>query len=423
MKQRITYPLDISAAIHLAARRRRHCNAFRITVSLKDAVCPQTLQKAVNQITPRFPSVIAGIHAGLFEYRLVPASEPPEIRPDTACLAPMSRRELHTCAVRFLYRDNEISAEFFHSLTDGHGGMVVLNTLVAVYLRLRYGCRIPVTALTLDPKQTPVRAELADDYLTYAGPRPRMPSQKAAYQLPGQAAESGIPQVTAHFYAADEIHAAAHRYGVSITTLLSAVMAASILKVQRMHGGGPQAIQIMVPVDLRKLFESGTLRNFALFALLRIQPTERPQTFEELARLCKTQIQEQAASEHMASVLAGNKKAAFFPLFRILPLPLKVLLLRAVHDLYGERSSCISLSNLGVFTLPEEMQEYVVGMDFLLTPRIKSPYNCGVVTYDGILSIHFTRLCQEPELETVFFSTLEQILRANMRGDTNDGAV
>ena len=411
MKYIKTFPLDNSAAIHLAARSRHHSNAFRITVSLKESVCPQTLQEAVARITPRFPSVIAGIRAGIFQYSLVPVRTPPSICHDTVCLAPMTQAEIKSCAVRFLYRGDQISAEFFHSLTDGYGGMVVLNTLAAEYLKLRYGCRIPVSAMTFDRSETPALAELSDDYLIYAGLHARPPRQEAAYQLPGRAVKSGIPQMTARFYSADEVSAAAHRYGVSVTTLLSAVMAASILRIQRSHGENGRAVQIMIPVNLRKLFNSCTLRNFALFALLRVQPDECTWTLEKLTRLCSAQMQEQNTADYMSAVMAGNKTAALFPLFRILPLPLKTLLLRIVHELYGERTSCISLSNLGVITLPEEMREYVAWLDFLLTPRMKSPYNCGVVTYDGVMSIGFTRLCPEPELETVFFSTLEHILK------------
>lgn len=140
-------------------------------------------------------------------------------------------------------------------------------------------------------------------------------------------------------------------------------------------------------------------------------------------QLCKAGLREQNTPEYMSALMAGNKTAAAFPLFRVLPLPLKLLLLRIANHICGERTSCISLSNLGIVELPEEMQEYVTGIDFLLTPRIKSPYNCGVVTYDGILSIHFTRCCQEPELETIFFSMLDQILKSTARGSKNDGAI
>ena len=406
--------------LHLVAKTRRHSNGFRITISLRDAVCPKTLQKAVDRITPRFPCVIAGIRPGPFWYRLVPAQTPPVIRPDTECLAPMNRGEIRTCAVRFLYQGHQISAEFFHALTDGHGGMVVLHTLVAAYLELRYGCKIPVSLMTLAPDAEPSCAELADDYLTYAAARPKLPCRKSAYQLSGHATACSCVQTTARLYTVDDIRAAAHHYGVSITMLLGAVMAASLLRIQCSRGKRQRPIQIMIPVNLRKLFESCTLRNFVLYALLRVPPAQHTWTFEALTQLCKTQMQEQNTAGHMSAVMAGTKSAARFPLLRILPLPLKLLLLRAVYSVYGERTSCISLSNLGVISLPLEMQEYVAGVDFLLTPRIKSPYNCGVVTYDDVLSIHFTRLCPEPELEEVFFSTLDGILKSNERSDKNE---
>ena len=44
---------------------------------------PTDMQEALNRITPRFPSVIAGIHVGLFQYSLVPAKSPSAVRPDT----------------------------------------------------------------------------------------------------------------------------------------------------------------------------------------------------------------------------------------------------------------------------------------------------------------------------------------------------
>ncbi|MEZ4627989.1 MAG: hypothetical protein R2912_07880 [Eubacteriales bacterium] len=41
--------------------------------------------------------------------------------------------------MRVRYYHNRIAVEFFHVLTDGTGGQVFLQTLVAEYLRLKYG--------------------------------------------------------------------------------------------------------------------------------------------------------------------------------------------------------------------------------------------------------------------------------------------
>lgn len=84
-------------------------------------------------------------------------------------------------------------------------------------------------------------------------------------------------------------------------------------------------------------------------------------------------------------------------------------ILHLSHQIFGEGNSCISISNLGVISLPEVMNKYIEGIDFILTPRIKSSYNCGIISFNGIISLSFSRFCIESELEKVFFRKLQQI--------------
>lgn len=416
-QQNTSYPLDNSAIIHLAARTKKHTNAFCITITLKEFVHPQTLQQALDHITPRFPTIIAGIQAGVFQYRVVPAKVPPCIRQKQECLAPMTKKEIKSCAFRVLYHENQIVTEFFHSLTDGHGGMVVANTLVAEYLRLKHGVSIPVsskTELLVDTDDCSTEAERADDYVTYAGKKMGALNNQRVFQIQTKLPLENSVRVTSQIYAADKVLDAAHHYGVNVTTFLCAVMAASIIELQNKSAVGKrrkQPVQIMVPVDLRHLFPSRTLRNFSLFALPGVQPEDAGKPFEELIDILKRQFSEQITPDYMAAIMATHTRAEHFPLFRILPLALKILILRFAHILYGENSSCISLSNLGVVPLEREMSEHIKGIDFILTPRIKSPYNCGIVSFDGILSICFSRYCTEPELEAIFCKKMEDAMQ------------
>jgi hypothetical protein len=48
----------------------------------------------------------------------------------------------------------------------------------------------------------------------------------------------------------------------------------------------------------------------------------------------------------------------------------------------------------------------------ILTPRAGSPYNCSVIALDGKLAITFSRFCRQSELESIFFSKLDEILAA-----------
>lgn len=408
-----SYPLDNSAIIHLAAMRKNYTNGFRIVFILREFICPQTLQEALNKITPRFPTVIAGIRSGFFQYRVVPAGMAPLVKKEQACLSPMTKKEIRRCACRVLYCGNRIIMEFSHALTDGYGGMVVASTLVAEYLRLQYSTPVQAKGLVFDLEEYGTEAEFADDYLTYAGGKPLLPAHRGAYQLPRTTSPQNEVSVTSEGFLTNTILNAAHQYGVSVTTFLSAVMVSAIADVRHQHpenGQRNKPIQIMIPVDLRRMFPSRTLRNFSLFALVHIDPQNEGKPFEELLSSIKAQLACQTTKEYMGSTIGTNIKAAHFPLYTILPLPLKCAILRLAHQLFGEDNSCISLSNLGEISLPEDMSDYVEGVNFALTPRIRSPYNCGVVSFDGLLSISFSKTCAGSELEKAFWARLDSVI-------------
>lgn len=409
----VSYPLDNSAIIHLASRRKNYTNGFRIIVTLKEPVCAEMLQKAVNCITLRFPAVIAGIRRGIFQYHIVPSKTPPRISKEQECLAPMSKDEIQNCAFRVLYSENRIVTEFFHSLTDGYGGMVVTNTLVAEYLHQKYSIRVPMAEMVLDTACCAAEEELIDDYFTYAGKKAITPKHRNVYQLPGKQLFTHSVLTTTESYPTDTILNAAHYYGVSVTTFLTAIMTASVMDIQKQHLAGgrhKKPIQIMVPVNLRRLFPSRTLRNFSLFALSCVEPQNENISFEGLLDSIGSQLALQNTKDYMAAAMAMNTRAERFPLYLVMPLPLKWLILRLTHQLFGENNSCISLSNIGVISLPEAMHDFIEGIDVMLTPRIRSPYNCGIVSFNGIMSISFSRICPEPELEKIFIEKLKQVI-------------
>lgn len=212
----MTYPLDNSAIIHLAAIRKGHTNAFRITITLKEPVCVQTLQAALMHITPRFPTVIAGIKRGLFQYEVVPVNTPPQVRKEQGHLVPMTKDEIRRCAFRIMYHENTVAGEFFHSLADGYGGMIVMNTLIAEYLRRRHSVFIPTTDLILNTNVTAAHEELIDDYFTHAGQKAAVLNHRRVYQLPGKPSSDHGAHVTTEVFNAEAIRNTAHRYGVSV---------------------------------------------------------------------------------------------------------------------------------------------------------------------------------------------------------------
>ena len=249
--------------------------------------------------------------------------------------------------------------------------------------------------------------KIADDYFTYAGEQREKPRQRNTTLIPGKIAPDQQVRYTVTTVKSDIIVHTARKYGASATVFLTAVMIESVKQFyQQQHKKPSKPIQIMVPVNLRKLFKSKTLHNFTLPVFACQEVINRNQSFEQLLSDIKTQFEQQNKKEHMEKVMATYTKSSNFFLYKILPIQIKCGLMRMIQLIFGENNSCISLSNLGIFTLPEEIQPFVKKVHVMLMPRIKSPYNCGIISNNGTMTFTFSRKCLHPDFDKVFFQTL-----------------
>lgn len=287
--------------------------------------------------------------------------------------------------------------------------MTAAITLVAEYLHIRYGAHIVPEGIIADLAVKPEKAELSDDYQRCASANQKPPAYTQTWQIPSEGPSDFTVFLTSKSFDANVVRDAARKYGVSITAFLSGIMLASVLEIQTRYPESSKAVQIMVPVNLRKLLPSRSLRNFSLYALLRT-PSEIPNpSLSALIRSCSEQFTDQNRAGYMSAAVSSTMSAQNHVLYRILPLSLKSWILRWFHRMIGEQTSCISLSNLGRIDLPEEMQKWVSGINMALTPRMASPYNCG----RNQLTIQFSRSCLEPALETIFFQNLDKEMTFN----------
>lgn len=408
-----TIAIDNSAILYLSLIRKNHTNVYRFTMTMTEDVCPKALQRAVENVYRRFPTIIAGFYPGFFQYEQFPVQSAPVVKPDPGCLITMSRQEIHNCAYRVFYKGTEISIEAFHALTDGYGAIASFTTLVAEYLRLKYGVEIPVELTLRDLEEMPADHETSDAYLQhYEGDPLHLPS-RYAYQLPGKTRENWDVLTTVRDYSIRDILDAAHRHNVSATALLSGIMASAIMELQQRHvtPGKEKPVRIMIPVDLRRMFSSTTLRNFILYALPTMEPGDHKRSFSELLHSFQSQLQQQVQPKRMAAIMAYNVKTQLSWFFRFIPRAIKCTAMRLAYRYFGESNSCITLTNLGNVVLPETMAPYVKNIEVILTPRAGSPYNCAILSYGGVMRFNLSRFCKEPELDEIFFRKLDQAIR------------
>lgn len=409
--------IDNSAILYLALIRKDHTNVYRFTLTMSEQVDPELLQRAVDRVHMRFPSIFAGFRPGFFRYTQVHADRPPQVQEDPGCLITMSREEISRCAYRVYYRENTIIIEAFHALTDGYGAAASFSTLTAEYLSLRYSIQIPRGYPVMDCHAEPSAEELEDAYLKYADAKPLHLPSRYSFQLPGkEASHRVVHEAPVTLPVADLLTAAKNR-GVSVTALLSALMASSIMEIQQQSTAKKQRpVRIMVPIDLRRLFPSVTLRNFILYALPTMEPEDSKLSLQELAEKFSRQIKEHLRKENLAGIIAYNVKTQNSLLFRLIPSALKCFCMRVAYRYFGESNSSITFTNLGNLTLPEQMLPYVKSLSVTLTPRARSPYNCSMISFNGQFQFIISRFPEESRLEEIFYRKLQNLLYG---GDSN----
>ncbi len=405
-KKNRDYNMDSSGIIHMASMNKNYSNTFRISITLNEKVDKEILQKALDNITPRFPTIVAGIRRGWFNYYVSPVVNPPKVRKDSKTLSVMTKKMVKNCAMQVLYKDNKVSVEIFHSLTDGNGGVVFLNSLVAEYLTLRYNVQVQYSDRILNPYEGIKLEELSDSYLENLG-KAEPANHENVFKIPGGDLEPDNNHIISRMYKTDEMLKVSRSYGVSLTTFITGVMAQSILELEEKMQS-KKKIQIMVPVNLRKKFESKTLYNFSLYALPQLNHKDVKLSMEQLLDKLSGQLKSQFTKEHLQGQFTMNVKALNFWWFKILPLELKDMVLKFVYHMYGERNSCITVSNLGEITFPPELEKYIRGIECALMPRRNAPYNCGIVSFNGNLCISLSRKGIGCGLEEIFYRKTDE---------------
>lgn len=418
--------LDNAAKIYPAARKRTWTNLFRLSASFTEEIDRAIMQSSLDVTARRFPSISVRLRRGVFWYYLEEIPTAPQIDDEAVFpLVAMPDRELKSCAFRVIVYKNRVAVEFFHALTDANGGMVFLKSLCAEYIKQKYGKQIPFECGVLDRLEEPKPEELEDSFLKPQGIVARGLADTDAYRLTGTPEPDGYLNVTTLIADADDVLRVAHEKKITLTTLLASSMIMAILNIQkrkvpRLKKRMP--VKILVPVNLRAMFGSRTLRNFVLYITPGVDPRMGEWEFDEICDTIHHLMCLQTTKKEMLSRIMTNVNKERLIILKLTPLFIKNIAMKAVYNAYGESKACITLSNIGRIAVPDGFDEYVKRMDFIIGKQSNTPYTCGMLSYGGKLYINFTRTVKESELELEFFKILRDFgikitVESNMRRD------
>lgn len=367
---------------------------FRIEAVLTAPVKPALLQLALHFILRRFPHFATRLKTGLFWHYLEPYHGRYALTPDegTVC-RPIDLSDGRQQLFRLVYRGDKVGLDVFHVLTDGTGALCFLTTLLAEYYRL-LGFPCTYDAKTLDPTGPVSDDELSDGFLKIRGAKGKNTIiGSPAVQITAAGLPEGEGWVDHIHFSAKALKTAAHSQGVSVTALLSAM----ILQACRETVGAKQGhYGLQVPMNLRRVFESPSLRNFSWYCILKASATENltmeallPQLSQELRQA--TQPDDIKASVSSAQGLIRH--------LRYIPLKWKGGVMRTVHAITGEFFFTTTLSNIGVITLPQGMETRVRSLGFVLGPSASNPYNFTMATLGDDALLTVTRTTADLTLE------------------------
>ena len=405
--------LDNAAKIYPAAKRRNWNNFFRLSATLTEPVDTEVLRRALDVTVRRFPSIAVRLRRGAFWYYLEEIPKAPAIQAEKSCpLAHAPFYEVRQCAFRVLVYHERIAVEFFHALTDGAGALVFLKSLLAEYLSQKYGLVIPAEKGVLGRLEEPPAEEVEDSFARYAGDVKLSRREATAYHLSGTPEPDGYKDIVTMMIPADKLRDCARGFGISVTELLCAAMMQAILDIQAKdvpRRAARKPVKVLLPVNLRTLFPSATLRNFASYITPEIDPRMGDCSFDELCQLVHHKMGMENNRRTMRAKFAANVASERSPVLRVMPLFIKNIAMKAVFDAVGECKSCLCLSNLGRVELPEVMTPYVTRMDFIIGVQARAPHNCGVITWNGTAYINCIRNIREPALELAFYRVLHRL--------------
>ncbi len=424
-KKQKWYRIDNAATLFSMVESKRITTVFRLSVTLKKPINVSILQEALETIIERFPYYKVNLRPGFFWYYWNNNEEIPVLEKDTKY--PNSRMNVKKKG-EFPFRvkvyQNRIAIEYSHILTDGTGGMAFLKTLVTQYLSMQ-GKNIEDWGDVMKPGEKPDETEYEDAFKKYYKKTLPNPEKiQKAFHLPYKLEKPGIYHIITGIAPVEKVLEVARSHKVSITEYLAAVYIDVLQQIVESYPEKKQKkmrkpIRLMVPVNLRNIYPTKTMRNFSLYVTPGIDTRLGTYSFEEILKKVHHYMRMEVDEKYINQQIARNVRGELHPAIRATPLVLKNMFGKSIYNNLGEYLYSGVVTNLGKVTVPKEIEEDIERFEFFPAPSPVTKTNCAVGSYKDKLYLSFGRQINEKEVEKNFFRKLRKD-GINIKIETNE---
>lgn len=409
------FRLDNAGKLYPSIMSSRVSTLFRLSATLTEIVNPQVLEKALDNLMPRFPYFQVNLKAGVFWYYFVHTDKVPQVEKETfyPCMS-MEVKKRGKFPFRVLYYNKKVSVEFSHAITDGTGALIFFKSLIVEYFRLN-GIETSESKGFLKYTQKSDSEEYEDAFKKYYNKKIPKPRKKdKAFQFPFPLESKGIYHIVTGIVPVKDILEKAKEFNVSLTEFLLALYFQSILEViyslpPKKRNKLIKPIVLNVPVNLRGMYPSKTMRNFFMSVTPQIDPRLGFYSFEEIIKYVHHFMKVEIDKRYISQQITMNVKSEMSIFLRLFPLVLKDLIMPIIYNVFAESRYTSGLSNIGKVTMPKEIEEYIERFEFYPPPSQGNIIKVASISYGDKLYISFGKLTNSKDVEKIFFRKIRKM--------------
>lgn len=394
---------DTAAIMFTSLEKKNSSRVFRSSIVLKDEeVDKERLQRAAEKALKLLPVLSVRHKKGFFWGYLEHIDCKPIVLEETNDVAkPRSLSRNEQPAIRFMYYKRRISVEFSHTLTDGAGAGEFMKTLIRCYFD-EENREVSHSDDFFSEKEG--ENAFKRYYSKNAGSNSKKEKQKA-YLISDISKGKDIDYIFG-FAKIEEVKEKAKRHSLTITEYLTCVLIYSIITSAKKKI--EDDIIISVPVNLRKIFPSETLRNFTGEVPVKYT-VKGGDTFEDICKSVKGQISSQTTKENIQKFINSTYSLTVNPVLRVVPFFIKQKVLDASQRKSHMSGQSSILTNVGNVDYGEEINSKIERVDCVSGDlRIYGlSLTISVISFNGYLSMCFNSSLEDRDLGKDYFCFLQ----------------
>ena len=454
--EKIWYELDAFAKTYSSIISEGRTTCFRLSVLFSKNIDLEILQNVVISLEKKYPFYNSELKKGIFWNYLQQKKTHFIIEEEKTYPCTDIQKDN---PLRIIYFNNKLSIEIAHFLTDGKGAALFFQDLIEEYLEKRYflenfekdkknnliyktekkkeieiekinkiinfGKKINKNEKDFENKKSEKnffektrellgnesglknsqKNEYVDLYEKYMRKVSKETTIKSAFHLPMKILEKGQYHITTGEIDVESLKEESKKYGTTIGKYLLSVYFKILLD---RYSQAKNPIVIGVPVDLRKIFEETTYRNFFINITPSMDASLGAYTLSEIITYLDNYFALKITKKEFYKSIYKAMNPIQNIIIKSVPYLIKRMFFPFIFDYYGERGYTTGFSNLGIFKVNKKYEKYLKGFRFLPPPSKRCKIKMGVVSDFNKVYVNFGNLTANYDIERDFFVYLRK---------------